>query len=599
MSTDPWRHRARRVLASRLSDGLRRTGAAGPHYVVCGDNPLAYRLVQELLLAAADARVTVVVPPRRRRTAGDVAEIPGARVLTAERLDSGVFRSAGLEAADALALMDADDVGNLHAALCAQDVNPRVRLVIRMFNTQLAQGVRRLFADSAVLSDAAMAAPAFVDAALGEVTPAHFRVAGRTLIAARRADARPSEIVCGLAAPGDGDEVEVLPADDQRADLVLAEATGRPTGSVAAARRLARLRRRPVAVFLPALRTVLNRKMGLALLVTLAVVAVAGTVLAGGAGLGFWDSIYFTLLTSITGAQAQDDAGVVEQVAQIALTVGGLALIPLITALVVDAIVNARLAVATGRVRIPREGHVIVVGLGNVGTRVIRRLHDLGLEVVAIDKDPVARGVSVARQLRIPMIVGDAALEETLRAASVQSCQALVVLSTDDVTNLQAALNGRSLRPDLRVVLRLFDGDFARRVQRAFGIATSHSVSYLAAPAFAALVMEREVIATIPVERHVLLVTEVIVEPGSELDGAEVGPASRPGAVRVIALHRSGEPRPIWQPPPRTRAQARDRLIVVARRTALQDLVDRCTVPPAEPVPPDGPARVAEPDAGS
>ena len=36
---------------------------------------------------------------------------------------------------------------------------PDLRLVIRMFNTGLGYGVKRLFADCAVLSDAAMAAP--------------------------------------------------------------------------------------------------------------------------------------------------------------------------------------------------------------------------------------------------------------------------------------------------------------------------------------------------------------------------------------------------------------------------------------------------------
>jgi Trk K+ transport system NAD-binding subunit len=369
--------------------------------------------------------------------------------------------------------------------------------------------------------------------------------------------------------------------------MVLAEATGRPAGTVIAARRLARLRRRrrPLVILLRGLRAIVNRKIGVALLIALAVVGTAGGVLAWADGLGPWDSLYFTVLTAITGAQSEPTRGIVEQVAQVALTVGGLALIPLITALVVDAVVNARLALAVGRIYVPRQDHVIVVGLGNVGIRVIRQLHDLGVEVVAVDKDPAARGAAVARQLDIPMIVADAAQEETLRLASVQTCQALVVLSTDDVTNLQAALNGRSLRPGLRVVLRLFDGDFADRVQRAFNIGISRSVSYLAAPAFAAQMTEREVVATIPVDRHVLLVAEVPVEPGSPIEGAEIGTASRPGGVRVIGLVGFGEPRPIWNPAPALRITARDRLLVVARRRGLTWLLEQGTAPdhPADP----------------
>src|SRR6201995_5495949 len=104
-----------------------------------------------------------------------------------------------------------DDVVNLHAALCAQAVEPNLRLVIRMVNTALGQGVRKLFASCAVLSDAAMAAPAFVAAALGEVAPTHFRHAGRTLYVARRADVPEEAVVVALTAADSTGRTQVLP----------------------------------------------------------------------------------------------------------------------------------------------------------------------------------------------------------------------------------------------------------------------------------------------------------------------------------------------------------------------------------------------------
>ena len=115
-----------------------------------------------------------------------------------------------------------------------------------------------------------------------------------------------------------------------------------------------------------------------------------------------------------------------------------------------------------------------------------------------------ARGAQFARELGVPLVIGDASRAETLREASIETARSLVVLSTDDVTNLEAALHARAVRPDLRVVLRLFDGDFAQRVQKVFGITSSKSVSLLAAPAFAAAILERDVIGTIPVKRRVL-----------------------------------------------------------------------------------------------
>lgn len=585
MSVDPWRNRARRAVVSRLREGFRANGDA-PHYVVCGHDPLAYRVVMELT-QSYEARITVIVPTRRRLEGPDIAEIKGIHLIRSDRLDEDTLRRAGLAGADGLALLHQNDVGNIHAALCAQDVEPHVRLVIRMFTPRLAEGVQRLFTDCEVMSDSSMAAPAFVAAALGEPAPTDFHHAGRNFYVARRSEVREDSIVCGLADTRERNNPRVLPADQSRADLVLAEVRGQQAGTIMAARRIVQKRRRrqPLAVLIRGLRWFVSRKLGIATIAVLLVSATFGAMLARSQGLSPWQAIYSTLLTTITGSDVDLEESLGVQLIQIVLTLAGLALVPLITAVVVDAIVNARLALNAGRLRMPRENHVVVVGVGNVGTRIIRQLHELGIEVVAIDKDPAARGAPVARHLSIPLIIGDASQESVLHAASVDTCQALVVVSTDDVSNLQAALNGRSIHPDVRVVMRLFDGDLAYRIQKAFNIGTSRSVSYLAAPAFVAALMNRDVIATIPVDRHVLLVSEVVVARGSPLDGASVADASRAGEVRVIALAKFGEPRPIWSPSAAFQVSGGDRLTVVARRSGLGWLLKQAVEPPAEPAP--------------
>jgi Trk K+ transport system NAD-binding subunit len=578
-------------LTRRLRAGVPTRRAAGQpsqqpqrpvagHLIVCGDDPLTHRLASELVRQYG-RQVTVILPSRRHNHGPQIARLP-VRIIESEHLDAAAFRQARVATADAVALVRQDDVGNIHAALQAHELNPRVHLVIRMFNLSLGLGIRALFGNCAVISDAAMAAPAFVAAALEEAAPVQVRLPGHVLYVAQRGSVPPASVVCGLAATDgaatDGaltqsvDRTVLLPADPDTADLVLAIAEGAsyaedvtPPGRRGRFRRwLARQRREP----LRALRLLANRRLvqAAAALVVLLIVG-TGVLAAVRDDLDWWNAAYLTLLAALGGADADVQASTAEKVTQTMLTVVSIALIPVVTAAAVEAVVNARLALALGGLRDAVSDHIVVVGLGNVGTRVIRQLHQRGLRVVAIDKTDHARGAALARELDVPVIIGDASREEILRAASVQTCRALVVLSTDDVVNLEAAINARVLNPGLRVVLRLFDGDFADRVERAFHINVSRSVSYLAAPAFAAAMLQRDVIGAIPVNRKVLLIVDVPVCAGSYADGVRVADVDNLDGVRVIAVTATGRTR--WSPPPDRELAPDDRLTVVATREGL------------------------------
>jgi Trk K+ transport system NAD-binding subunit len=534
-------------------------------FVVCGDNPLALRVVNELV-AQYSADVTVIMPSMMEGQGPQIAEVPGVTVVESRRLDARAYAQADLAHADALALLNQDDAGNIDAALLAEEINSDLRVVIRMFNMGLGENARRLLGDCAVLSATMIAAPAFVSAALGDGGPAYVRLPGRTLLVSQRKRVPAEDVVCGLAVTADREIPDTLPHDEDTADLVLA--VDDPTRRRHPPRRQSRHPLRTMSLLLGRrLRVVLGVLIGLLLAATL--------VLTLTKHVGWTLAAYEAVLTTFAGANPDEGASRVEQITQTVLTVISVALIPVLTATLVEVVVNARLALAAGGLTEPISQHVVVVGLGDVGTRVIRTLHDLGVDVVAIETDERARGVPVARDLGIPLIIGDSRLEETLRAASVQTCRTLLVLTTDDVTNLETALLGRGAKEDLRVVLRLFDGDFADRVQRAFAITASYSVSYLAAPAFAAAMLGRQVIDTISVGRRVLLIAEVPVGARSELEGVPVAQVQRSPGSRLLGIRTGRGDQTLWAPPQGRQLVRTDRLIVVATRAGLGRLLAR------------------------
>ena len=534
----------------------RRADRRGDHLIVCGDGPLSYRITEELTSRYGE-RVTVILPDRRNHHGPQISALPRVRVLEYPELSSQAFTDADVQSARALAVVWQDDVGNLHAGLRAQELNPGLRLVLAIFNGRLGDHIRMLFPDCTVLSGTAMSAPSFVAAALDQPAPSHVRVQRRTLYVARPDDVAPGAVVCGLT--DDHDDPRLLPPGEglrDQAHLVLAVADGTPRNPLARSPN-------PARALAGLLRRLVWHKFGLVFTALLAVIVVGLALLATVYSLS--DALYLTLMDLTGSALTRSQDAPAEKVAQVMLTVDGMAFIPVITAIVV----GARLTGSVRRAPRPASGHIIVVGLGNVGTAVTGQLHDLGFDVVCVDNNPNAPGIPMARQMGLPVVIGDAFREQTLRAAHLDTCLALVSVTSLDIVNLETALTARALRDDLRIVLRLTDDDLAERLEKTTGNTISRSVPYLAAPAFATAMLEHQVLRTIDVGRHVLLIAEIRVADQAGLAGSLISGTEQDGQARVLALQASGMAALDWSPQRGYQLAAGDRLIVLATRRGL------------------------------
>ena len=158
--------------------------------------------------------------------------------------------------------------------------------------------------------------------------------------------------------------------------------------------------------------------------------------------------------------------------------------------MIVDALIGARLAGILGGVRGKRH-HVVVCGLGRVGTAVAVRLQSRGVPVVAIERRGDAPGVLRARQLKIPVVVAAATNASAQEIAGIGRADAVLAVTDDEAVNLEIALVAKDANPSVRVVARVFDHDLASRVERRLQLGATRSVSMLAAPAFAAAALGR------------------------------------------------------------------------------------------------------------
>lgn len=180
------------------------------------------------------------------------------------------------------------------------------------------------------------------------------------------------------------------------------------------------------------------------------------------------------------------------------------------------------------------KDHIIICGAGKVGYRVLLELMKFDRDVVVIESNPEGRFVPTIQDLGITLLFGDASRKENLVKAGVLKASAIVPATDDELRNLDIALEARELCPEIKVVMRMFDADLARRVEKGFGIHTAFSTSSLAAPIFASAAMKMDVKHSFYVEDKLLMISEVIVEADSSLVGLHVGELEESYDLSVI-----------------------------------------------------------------
>ncbi|MDH6113960.1 voltage-gated potassium channel Kch [Kitasatospora sp. MAP12-15] len=573
------------------------------HYIVCGGNALAHRLILELV-EHYEVPVLAIVPDRTRDHAPRIERLDGVTaVLEYSGVTDEALRAACVGTARGIALVDGDDQANIHAALSAQGRNPELRIVLRMYNQRLGEQIQKLLRNCAALSGSATAAPAFANGALDR--PNSVQVGDRFIYVAYDADITAGHL-CVAADGIDRQDLTRLrllpdtgPASSEFIRLAAAFGEGGPIavgsgarpgerapgddGSVAVLQTLptepplrvswpSRLRYRLQDTLL----YFTSARLRIVLFSAFAAIAASfGVIWAFNRDFGW--TVYITLLDAAGAAQPDQygdpsggTGGGWQRVAQVVITFCSITFVPVATAIMVEALASGR----RGLPKSPSAGlreHVVVVGLGNVGTRVATLMREFGVPVACVERDPQARGIAAVRALGIPVLVGDGPLEDQLRRARAQHSRAVVAVTNDDAVNLEAALEARALRESVRIVVRLFDDDFAHHVYATLGNVASRSVSYLAAPAFAAALMGREVLGTLSVFRHVLLVAELTAEDGGALVGMSRNDIEALGGLRVLAVRLARQPDNYqWGYADRSRGlRPGDRVVLAATRSGL------------------------------
>lgn len=162
------------------------------------------------------------------------------------------------------------------------------------------------------------------------------------------------------------------------------------------------------------------------------------------------------------------------------------------TAGLVERVIGRKLTGLIGRRAVPTSGHVVVVGLGQVGLRLCLLLRRCGLGVVAIEEDPDAEIVGLARELELPVVIGRAGDPHLLQRLSLERARALAAVTEDDLTNIAVAVATRTINEELRIVLRVGDGEIASETRSLLALGVVRDVHRIAAGLIASMALGSE-----------------------------------------------------------------------------------------------------------
>ncbi len=305
-----------------------------------------------------------------------------------------------------------------------------------------------------------------------------------------------------------------------------------------------------------------------------------------GGTFGYWllglapiDALYQTITTVTTvGFRELGEFDTRLKLFTIALIIVGVGTVLYTLSLGVQMLVEGQLREIFGRRRMDKkiaelDGHVVLCGWGRVGRAVATDLQREGKTVVVVDSDP-ARVATVT----LPLVLGDATQDATLRAAGIERASALIAALADDADNLFVTLSGRALNPALFIVARARQDESIGKLTRA-GADRVVNPQELGAARMASFVVRPHVAEFVDVVMHErsneFRMQEVTIPARSPLNGVALGDADlrlHSGAL-VLAL-RDAAGAFITNPDPATVLHAHHIVIAVGTEKDLRRLVE-------------------------
>ena len=138
--------------------------------------------------------------------------------------------------------------------------------------------------------------------------------------------------------------------------------------------------------------------------------------------------------------------------------------------------------------------HIIICGLGHVGYRIAELLYSQCVPFVVLTSDIRPEWRETVEKCASVFLEANARQEGSLRAAGIETARAILIVTNNDLTNVEIALDAQRLNPGVKIIARISDRYLADRLERQRGVQNVLSPALLTAPVFVAAALGEQII---------------------------------------------------------------------------------------------------------
>lgn len=480
------------------------------HVIICGLGTIGFQTFK--LLRQTQQKIVVITDNTQDEWRWQVEE-EGGHFIQGDARNDKVLIKAGIQNAKAILALTDQDMVNVSIATDARNLNPQIKIIMRMFDPKLGKHIAKAYGVNQVFSTAQLAAPIFASSAHESLALAKFEVMGNSYFVFEVSDLNQALHIPLMDIP----DTKITSGST----FLIARPAKKYKPKFGKFSNLVKL--------FNYLRSPIFANIRQFLFIVFCVILASAFFLTWAMSLSLIDAIYFVTTTITTVGYGDfnfSQTHVWLKLFGCFLMLSGAAALATLFSSITSIILSKKLPSLIGGQPIPRKKHIIIAGLGQFGHELVSLLLADNLPIVIIEGSEKERySDDINRQ--VSLVSGDLRSSETLKRARVKKAKSIIVITNDDVENLSVSLAAKKINPKIFNVIHVFNYKLGKRLTASLSLDKVLSVPQIAAPYFAAAVFGDEIILALKWQSHLIFLsrapegTNVVGEKYLKIEGKE------------------------------------------------------------------------------